>query len=320
MPRRCQRPDRGSNFCHVRVAGRPAAPTVGAMIVGVHPLAGFDKVLHYRVPDSLRASVAVGSLVRIPVVNTLKLGIVGEIGAPKDFPLERLKSVAQAVYPFPALPPDLLGLARWMAGYYACGLDSIIETMIPAPVRRGAALKQEKLLAIARKPEADELASLEKRAPAQAKLYRLLEQQFRPQPKALVLGRLHQTAAVVAALVKRGLIREETRRIERVAYADDHSSGELVAALPHALNAEQQVAVDALAARLAEDKFGVSLLHGITGSGKTEVYLRAIDTALKAGGGVVFLVPEVALTPQTVARLRSRLEAIAEGQRCVVWH
>ncbi len=290
------------------------------MIVGVHPLAGFDKVLHYRVPDHLGASAMVGSLVRIPVVNALKLGIVGEIGAPKDFPLERLKLIAQVVYPFPALPPDLLGLARWMARYYACGLDNIIETMIPAAVRRGAGLKQEKLLAIARKLTADELATMEKRAPQQAKLYRFLDQQFRPQAKSLVLSRLGQTAAVANALLKRGVVREETRRIERIAYDDDHSAGELVAAMPHRLNAEQQGAVDALAKSIAEDKFGVTLLHGITGSGKTEVYLRAIDDALKAGGGVVFLVPEVALTPQTVARLRSRLEAIAQGQRCVVWH
>src|SRR4029077_599404 len=82
--------------------------------------------------------------------------------------------------------------------------------------------------------------------------------------------------------------------------------------------------VDALSADVAANKFSVSLLHGVTGSGKTEVYLRAIDLALKRGGGVVFLVPEVALTPQTVARLRSRLEAIAEAtsgvHRCVVWH
>jgi primosomal protein N' (replication factor Y) len=78
--------------------------------------------------------------------------------------------------------------------------------------------------------------------------------------------------------------------------------------------------VDALNADLAAGAFTVSLLLGVTGSGKTEVYLRAIDTALRAGGGVVFLVPEVALTPQTVARLRSRLEAIARGHRCVVWH
>jgi primosomal protein N' (replication factor Y) len=290
------------------------------MIVGIHPLAGFDKLLHYRVPEQLRGVVAVGSLVRMPVVNALKLGIVGEVGAPKDFPLDRLKAIAQVVYPFPALPPDLLGLARWMARYYACGLDSIIETMIPAAVRRGAGLKQEKLLAVAQRISPEEFAALEKRAPQQAKLYRFLEQQFRPQSKSLVLSRLDITAAVANALVKRGVLREETRRIERVAYSDEHAAGELVAAQPHMLNAEQQAAADALAASLAEGKFSVSLLHGVTGSGKTEVYLRAIDVALKSGGGVVFLVPEVALTPQTVARLRSRLEAIAPGHRCVVWH
>ncbi len=293
---------------------------MAAMIVGVHPLAGFDKLLHYRVPESLCDSVAVGSLVRVPVLNALRLGLVGEVGPPRDFAVEKLKSIAQVVYPFPALPPDLLELARWMAGYYACGLDSIIETMIPAAVRNGAGLKQEKLLLVARRLTADELAALTKRAPQQARLYRLLEQQFRPQHKNLVLARLGQTAAAATALVKRGVLREETRRIERIAYTDEHAHGELVAAQPHRLNAEQQVAVDAVTASLAAEKFGVSLLHGVTGSGKTEVYLRAIDTALKSGGGVVFLVPEVALTPQTVARLRSRLEAIAPAHRCVVWH
>jgi primosomal protein N' (replication factor Y) len=299
---------------------RRAAVIRANMIVGVHPLAGFDKLLHYRVPETLRATVAVGSLVRVPVLRTLRLGLVGEIGAPRDFPVDQLKSVAQVAYPFPALTPDLLRLARWMAGYYACGVDAIVETMLPAAVRNGHALKEEKLLALARPPTAEELAALEKRAPQQAKVLRLLAQQFRPQPKALVLSRLGATAAVVAALVKRGFVREEARRIERIAYDDDHAAGELVASQPHALNPEQQAAVTALAGTLAENKFGVTLLHGVTGSGKTEVYLRAIDTALKAGGGVVFLVPEVALTPQTVARLRARLEAIAPGQRVVVWH
>ncbi len=290
------------------------------MIVGVHPLAGFDKVLHYRVPEHLRAAVGIGSLVRISIGSTMRLGVVGTLDPPADFPLDRLKPVAQVVYPFPALTPDLLGLARWMAGYYACGIDAVIETMIPVAVRRGAGLKQEKLLCIARKAGPEELAVLEKRAPQQAKLYRLLAQQFRPQPRNLILARLGATAAVASALVKRGLIREELRRIERVAYADDHEAGELVAAQPHALNLEQQRAVDGIAASLARNAFSVTLLHGVTGSGKTEVYLRAIDLVLRSGGGVVFLVPEVALTPQTTARLRSRLEAIAHGQQCVVWH
>ncbi len=299
-----------------------------AMIVGVHPLAGFDKLLHYRVPEPLRATATVGALVRVPVLNALRLGIVGEIGAPRDFPVDRLKAVAQVVHPFPALPPDLLGLARWMAGYYACGLDSIIETMIPAAVRHGAGLKQEKLLTLVQRLSEEELARLAKRAPQQAKLYRFLAQQFKPQDRGLVLRRLGLTAAVSQALVKRGVLREETRRVDRVAYADDWAHGELVASQPHALNPEQAAAVQAVATALAAEKFGVSLLHGVTGSGKTEVYLRAVDAALKAGGGVVYLVPEVVLTPQTVARLRSRLEAIAHstgsgqapGHRVVVWH
>jgi primosomal protein N' (replication factor Y) len=290
------------------------------MIVGVHPLAGFDKLLHYRVPESMRTGIGVGSLVRVPVLNSLRLGIVGEEGAPKDFPIEKLKSIAQVVYPFPALPPDLLSLARWMASYYACGLDSVIETMVPAAVRNGATIKQEKLLSLVRRLTPDELAVLEKRAPQQAKLYRTIEQQFKPQQKSLLLSRLDLTAAVAAGLVKRGIVKEESQRVIRDVYQDDWAAGELVASQPHALNAEQAKAVEAVAAALAEQKFSVSLLHGVTGSGKTEVYLRAIDTALKAGGGVAFLVPEVALTPQTVARLRSRLQAIAPDHKCVVWH
>lgn len=305
------------------------------MFVGVHPLAGFDKLLHYRVPEPLLAGLEVGSLVRVPLLNRLALGIVGELGAPKDFPLEKLKSVAQLVQPFPALTPDLLRLARWMASYYACGLDTVIETMLPAAVRNAAGLKLEKLLAVTTKLTPEELAKLEQRAPRQAKLYRFLAQQFKPQKKSLVLTRLGVTAAVVAPLVKRGVLREEIRRVERVTYDDDWSAGELVAALPPTLNAEQRAAGDALTASLAAlsddsssasirpsggKKASATLLHGVTGSGKTEVYLRAIHDALALGGGVIFLVPEVALTPQTVARLRGRLQAIAPGQKTVVWH
>ncbi len=290
------------------------------MIVGVHPLAGFDKLLHYRVPEPLRATVEVGSLVRVPVHARFHLGIVGEMGAPKDFPVEKLKALSEVVYPFPALAPDLLALARWMAGYYAAPMDAIIETMIPSAVRRGMGLKQEKLLSIGRRLEGEELSGLVRKAPQQARLYTFLSRQLKPQPKGLVLRRLGIAAASAAALVRQGIVSEESRRVERVAYSDDWSRGELVTAQPHDLNPEQAAAVGGLKGALAAHKFSTWLLHGITGSGKTEVYLHAMDAALKAGGGAIFLVPEVALTPQAVARLRSRLEAIAPGHRCVVWH
>lgn len=290
------------------------------MIVGVHPLAGFDKQLHYRVPDSWGQEIVVGMLVRVPIVRRMHLAIVGEIGPPSDYPVEKLKSLAQLVYPFPAVPPDLLELARWMSTYYASGLDLVIETILPAPVRHGAGLKQEKWLSLRTRLGAEELEKLARRAPQQAKLYQFLVQQFKAQKKSLVLSRLDLAAPAVAALVKRGVVTEEVRRVERVAYADEWSTGEVVGMAPPSLNAEQQSAVTTISEKLKERKFEVALLHGVTGSGKTEVYLRAIHEVLEVGGSVIFLVPEVALTPQTVARLRGRLQAIAPGQKTVVWH
>ena len=300
--------------------GRGTTQNRGLKIVGVHPLAGFDKLLHYKVPQGMADQVHIGSLVRIPIGRRFILGIVGDEGAPADFPVERLKNLAEVVYDFAALPPDLLALAKWMAVYYAAPLDGIIETMLPGAVRRAAGLKQEKLLVVAEKLSDDDVAKLAKRAPQQAKLYQFLAGQFKPVGKSLVLKRLGVGASSAQSLVKRGVLREESQRVKRIAYDDDFASGELVAALPHKLNDEQAAAFAALKSEVSQPKFGVTLLQGVTGSGKTEVYLRAIHEALDAGGGVVFLVPEVALTPQTVARLRSRLEAIAPGNAAVVWH
>jgi primosomal protein N' (replication factor Y) len=290
------------------------------MIVGVHPLAGFDKILHYNVPEALRAGARVGSLVKVPVGRTMRLGVIGRIGPPEDFPVDRLKSVVEVVYPFPALSPELVELARWMSTYYAAPMDTVIETMIPAAVRSGARVKKQMFIRVAHKMSRADLAELARKAPAQARLYAFIEGQIRPQPRSLILSRTGASAATVGALVERGLLREVVTRVERDAYADDAGHGELVASQPHKLNDEQAAAVAALMESVSAKKFGVSLLHGVTGSGKTEVYLRAIQAALEGGGGVIMLVPEVALTPQTVARLRSRLEAIAPGHRCVVWH
>jgi len=104
-------------------------------------LRGLTSCLHYRVPEPLCSAVGVGSLVRVPILQHYRLGIVGEIGEPVGFPLEKLKSISQVVHPFPALPPDLLQLARWISTYYAAGLDTVIETMLPAAVRGGATFK-----------------------------------------------------------------------------------------------------------------------------------------------------------------------------------
>jgi primosomal protein N' (replication factor Y) (superfamily II helicase) len=226
------------------------------MIVGVHPLAGFDKILHYKVPDRLVASVGIGSLVRIQIGRRFTLGIVGVAGAPDDFPVDRLKQLTEVIYDFEALPADLLALAKWMAVYYAAPLDGIIETMLPTAVRRAAGLKQEKLLTVCEKLTPEDLVALHKRAPQQAKLYDFLVQQFKPVAKGLVLQRLGVGASSATGLIKRGVVQELEQRVKRVAYDDDFAAGELVAALPHLLNAEQQSAFDALKGVIDKKEFG----------------------------------------------------------------
>ncbi len=288
------------------------------MIVAVQPLAGFDKLLHYRVPEALRADLRPGALVRIPISHRQQIGLVLALDVTPDVPLAKLKALTSVVQEFPALTPDLIELARWMHTYYAARMESVLETMIPTAVRSGARLKHDKYLAVARELTADEEAALTRRAPKGAKLFQFLKQQFKPVKKSLVLKRLGATAAVANSLLQHGYIREEMRHVERVAYADNWAEGEAVVALPPKLNEEQTVVVDSIAASLAAGKFAVHLLNGVTGSGKTEVYLRAVESVLAAGGSAIYLVPEVALTPQTVARLRGRFEAA--GHQTVVWH
>jgi primosomal protein N' (replication factor Y) len=288
------------------------------MIVGVQPLAGFDKLLHYTVPETLRAGVRVGSLVRVPIMSRSHLALVLEADTVPDVPLARLRALSGVLHEFPALTPDLLELARWMHNYYAARMESVLEAMIPAAVRDGSRIKSEKYLAVKRVLSPAEHAALAKKAPKQAKLYDFLKQQFRPQKKALVLARIKATAAVAQALVKHGLIVEEVRHVERVAYADNWTGGEVVTGRPPQLNDEQAAVVQSVGEGLGKRKFAVHLLHGVTGSGKTEVYLRAVEQVLAAGGSAIYLVPEVALTPQTVARLRGRFESA--GHKTVVWH
>jgi primosomal protein N' (replication factor Y) len=287
------------------------------MIVAVQPLAGFDKVLHYRLPDELRAGVRAGSLVRVPLLRRHVAAVVLEAPSVPDCAPEKLKRVTSLWHGMPALPADLLKLAAWMRGYYAARMEAVFEAMLPAPVRHGARLKTEKYLFHAGAPAGAELAALRRKAPQQARLREFLAQQIRPLKKADVLARLGLGAAVATALIKRGWAVEQTHFVERVAYRDEWAEAH-VAAAPPMLNDEQAVAVAAIGADLAKGAFATHLVHGVTGSGKTEVYLRAVEQVLAAGGSAIYLVPEVALTPQTVSRLRGRFEAA--GHQTVVWH
>ena len=191
--------------------------------------------------------------------------------------------------------------------------------MIPAAIRKGMQVKTRRYLSAGKAPTADELVALEKRAPKQAQLLRFIRQQSKPFARADVLKRMKISASTCDGLVSKGLLRETDTEEERIAYEDEMGEVETVAETTRpTLTDEQSRCVDAIHGDIEQNMFSVRLLHGVTGSGKTEVYLNAIEKVVASGGGVIFLVPEVALAPQTVGRVRGRLEA--RGVHTVVWH
>ena len=290
--------------------------------VAVLPLVGVRKAFGYRVPPEMRGGVAVGSLVRIPIQRRSELGIVSALEAPGDFPFDRLKFLHQVAQPFPVLTPDLIRLAEWMAVYYSVGLDVVFEAMIPAAVRKGMKPKQKRFVRLGRKLNEGELGVLEKRAPRQAEVYRFLASQSlaKEVPRDTLMKRMKLSSTVMDALVEKGVLEEVSHMAEREAYADTWGDSERVEGdvSPRVLTDEQSVAAKGLLEAVEASAFRTHVLYGVTGSGKTEVYLAVLQKVLEAGGGVLFLVPEVALAPQTVGRLRARLEA--SGVKTVVWH
>ena len=290
-----------------------------ASLVEVIPLSGFNKALAYAVPPTCDGVLQLGSLVRIPLRRRSELGVVTQLGSSQVIPPGKLKMLYEVVQDYPVLTPDLLALYRWAQRYYATSPEAMLEAMIPTAIRRGMKPKTRRYVAMGQRPTAEEWAALERRAPKQAELLRFVQQQLRAQPRAALLKRMGISASACEALVQKGYLLEADTEEAREAYDDDLSTVETIAgdARP-TLTAEQAQAVANLHAAIAADQFSVRLLHGVTGSGKTEVYLHAVEKVVANGGGVIVLVPEVALAPQTVGRVRARLEA--RGVRTVVWH
>jgi primosomal protein N' (replication factor Y) len=287
----------------------------------VMPLSGVGRSLAYKVDECLAGQVSEGSLVRIPLGRRTELGVVLARGDKEGIDRKRLKQVYGLEQPFPVVRADGLKLAGWMSGYYSCGMEQVLEVMIPRAVRRGMGQKEERHLRLGEEPGKGDLEQLVRRAPQQARVLEFLRDQKAGEswPRPLLLKRLKVTGSVVDGLVEKGYLKESRQAAERVAYGDDAGDIEQVGAKEFSLTEEQAAAAGSIRESVKRGEFEVHLLHGVTGSGKTEVYMRIMREVLAEGGGIIFLVPEVALTPQTVGRLRARFEAVG-GEKVVVWH
>ncbi|MCB1122397.1 MAG: primosomal protein N', partial [Verrucomicrobiae bacterium] len=284
----------------------------------VLPMSGFEKLLDYRVPPTIADTLRLGCLVRIPIRNRQELGVVMEFPKEAQLPPEKLKQITQLVMEHPALTADSTELMYWMHDYYGAGFESLLETFIPAAVRKGMGQKLEKQVVLAGPFSVQDFEALNKRARKQALTYQFLRDQVKPLKRSLVVKRLKISPSVLDGLIEKGFVKEVSEVVERTAYEDDLAEADEAVDQVFQLTEEQNRCVESLQKSVAAGKFRVHLLHGVTGSGKTEVYLRTIESVIRAGKTVIFLVPEVALTPQTVGRLRARFNRY--DFKTVVWH
>jgi primosomal protein N' (replication factor Y) len=283
-------------------------------IFQVQPLAGVGRPLAYRADPALDPAPQPGFLVRIPLQRRTILGVVLEEDPAAALAYPKLKNILQTVYPHPVAPPALMKLTHWMGRYYGAPAEQCWETVIPAPIRKGKGARLETMVAYeARETEPPRELP---RGQKQKELLDFLRDQITPLPRPLVLKRLQASAPSLAKLVELGWLREWQEARFREAYPEE-SSSRLDPVQPPQLTTEQEQTVREIQPR-TEKGFGVHLIYGVTGSGKTEIYLRLIETVLQRGGSILFLVPEVMLAPQTVSRLRGRLTHI--GMEVVVWH
>ncbi len=310
----------------------PAQPQ-SAHIIRVALGSAADTEFDYLVPDTLWP-IEVGRRVEVPFGkgNRPEVGFCVESDLPPEKAFGdggrkiRLKHVARVLDEQPLLGPELMELAKWIGEYYVCPLGQVLAAMVPGAVKRGAGVKKQRCVYLLAK--ADEIAA-ELRSAKQRQIVSLLsEREAFSLDSAAEMDELVTVvdckSPTVKRLAEKGIVKIALKKVLSALPVIPPSMAnperEVV------LNADQQQGLDEILCRIDSNCFGVTLLHGVTDSGKTELYIRAIEAVLKKGKAAIVLLPEIALTAQTVQRFHARFERIAvmhsgltAGQRNVQW-
>ncbi len=290
-----------------------------------------DRAIHreldYLVPETLSERVGVGSRVRVPFRERSALATVVAILDHSE--AEGLRSIEAVIGEAPILSKELLELARWISTYYCCPIEAVMRSLLPQVIRHAkVGWKKQLFVRPARKVDIEEVEKLRRRAPRQAELLEAISRLEAPVSAADLLRQTSLDNQTLRALVRRGLAEVREEAVVR----DPHGDEQFIATSNLILNAEQLLALKEITQALdSPQSVRPILLHGVTGSGKTEIYLQAIRAALERGRSAIVLVPEISLTPQTVERFKGRFaeaqDAVAvlhshlsEGERHDEWH
>ena len=290
----------------------PSSASVFAELVFDRPL---DHTYSYAVPDEWREHIGVGKRVRAPfgAGNHLTVGFC--VGLSETPPTREVKQIEQVIDDQAILTPNLLRLTRWMADYYLCGWGQVLNAVVPAGAKHRAGTKNQVVIEMV--PEI--LWPSNPRPNLSAKQKIVLEL-LKVQERAIELRQLLNLAkcgpAPIKGLIDKGFARRKLTRIENTDNTFEWSGREDEAepraeAAPLMLTTDQLNAWAVLEQAVRAGGFRTFLLHGVTGSGKTELYLRAIEEVLRQGKEALVLVPEISLTPQTIRAFRGRCGNVA---------
>ncbi len=284
----------------------------------------------YEIPAALADAAGIGCRVRVPVRTRVILGTI--IALSDTTEADGVRLISELVSDEPALSPQLIRLAEWVANYYCCPLEATLRTVLPSVIRKAEVGHKKRLVArLAREVSDEEIETIRKRAPNQAEVVIALRTAQGPMAVADLAEQCSVAPQTIKALAKKGILTIEPETVER----DPHGTETFVPNAKLELNAEQAVVfarvLVAIAANGSDPAPKPLLLHGVTGSGKTEIYLQAIQQVLDRGEGAILLVPEISLTPQTVERFKSRFAEtkhevavlhshLSEGERHDEWH
>ena len=261
-----------------------------------------DRPFTYAVPGTLREQVKIGTQVRIPFgKNRIVSGFVIGLSDEPGYDPEKIRSIEGVEEDTVAIEGQLIALADWMHRRYGGTMNQALRTVLP--VKKKVRRKEKKtVVLLPDPPEAAELLNVlnRKNHKARARLLSALLEDPRI-PYEIVTGKLGVSTQTLKAMEELGIIAIERESVSRRPFSDGLSRK-----APVRLNAQQQSVTDGIRQALSGDPCSVSLIHGVTGSGKTEVYMELIADQIAAGRQAILLIPEIALTYQTVMRFYAR--------------
>ncbi|MCL1113734.1 primosomal protein N' [Shewanella basaltis] len=273
----------------------------------------------YRVKDELQTTLQIGLRVKVPFGRQQLVGLITAISDTCNLAPQQIKSVTAVLDDAPLLPDSLYKLTIWAARYYFSSQGQMLSQALPVALRKGLDATPQTLVEYHLTEQGRQAdASVLKRAPAQKKLFELLLSQPLTQDE---FTNQALSKSALNALQEKQWVEQKNRPVSHnVSWRQQLVMNES----PHKLNKQQAVAVSVLT---QQQGFHCTLLEGITGSGKTEVYLTLLETILKQGKQALILVPEIGLTPQTINRFKRRFavtvavihSGLTDNQRLEAW-